>query len=455
MSRIFNSESVNSDTITVGAQALVVSDTGPVGIGTDQPVYKLDVRSSGATTLRVSRIGSVGDAPSIVLEEGNSTLGSGSQTSISTKNGDLIFSSNSLERLFIDNNGSIGINDSSPVTVVGYGRALNISDNNGGTLILKDSNTTTNYKIKWFSSVDGVLIYGRSNDDGSSPVTQLTIDHTGNLSLKVGGSYMRLAYDSSDSYSSTLGWNWINLGNNGANDIIAGKTASGGFLRFYVNNTTDVTASNTSNGTLALTINSTNLDVNTSHSLSFGSATRQMINLWSTSYGIGVQSGTTYFRSGQRFSWFVGGVHSVTENDAGTGGTSVMTLTSTGLGLGSSPSYKLHVVGDSYVNGAYRGVIQRGSYGSISIRGVTNTYAGIDFTDSAATFMVRTDGLNGVYQNDSYWNWYWSPGNPGTLTVGNVPWARLTDVPSNSLGNRTISSSTPAGGSNGDIWYQV
>src|SRR5262249_49947676 len=31
-------------------------------------------------------------------------------------------------------------------------------------------------------------------------------------------------------------------------------------------------------------------------SLSFGSTTRQMINLWGTSYGIGVQGYTTYFR---------------------------------------------------------------------------------------------------------------------------------------------------------------
>lgn len=62
--------------------------------------------------------------------------------------------------------------------------------------------------------------------------------------------------------------------------------------------------------------------------LSFGSATRQMINLWSTSYGIGVQSSTTYFRSDGRFSWFRGGVHSDSQNNAGTGGTVAMTLDS-------------------------------------------------------------------------------------------------------------------------------
>jgi len=68
-----------------------------------------------------------------------------------------------------------------------------------------------------------------------------------------------------------------------------------------------------------------------SASLYFGSLTRQMVNLFGTSYGIGVQSGTVYERSPTRFSWFQGGVHSNTQNDPGTGGTVLMTLTSSGL----------------------------------------------------------------------------------------------------------------------------
>lgn len=65
--------------------------------------------------------------------------------------------------------------------------------------------------------------------------------------------------------------------------------------------------------------------------LYFGSNTRQMINLWGTSHGIGVQSSTTYFRSSSRFSWFAGGVHSESQNNPGTGGSVLMTLTSGGL----------------------------------------------------------------------------------------------------------------------------
>jgi hypothetical protein len=74
----------------------------------------------------------------------------------------------------------------------------------------------------------------------------------------------------------------------------------------------------------AVTFNG-NVNVGTSASLLFGSQTRQMINLWGTQYGIGVQSNTSYFRSDGRFSWFRGGTHNDAQNNPG-GGTVAMTL---------------------------------------------------------------------------------------------------------------------------------
>lgn len=62
----------------------------------------------------------------------------------------------------------------------------------------------------------------------------------------------------------------------------------------------------------------------------FGSTTRQMLNLWSTTYGVGVQASTTYFRSGGGFAWFLAGVHSNTQNDPGAGGTLLARITSNG-----------------------------------------------------------------------------------------------------------------------------
>ena len=70
-------------------------------------------------------------------------------------------------------------------------------------------------------------------------------------------------------------------------------------------------------------------------SLFCGTQTRQMLNLWSTNYGIGVQSLTMYFRvdsfgSGGGFAWYKGGSHSDSQYNPGAGGTLMMHLDSSG-----------------------------------------------------------------------------------------------------------------------------
>jgi hypothetical protein len=68
----------------------------------------------------------------------------------------------------------------------------------------------------------------------------------------------------------------------------------------------------------------------------FGAQTRQMLNLWGTAYGIGVQGSTLYFRSDSNagpnggFIWYKGGVHNDSYLNAG-GGTELMHLVSGGL----------------------------------------------------------------------------------------------------------------------------
>ncbi|GAB2940123.1 hypothetical protein GCM10027048_00460 [Hymenobacter coalescens] len=68
--------------------------------------------------------------------------------------------------------------------------------------------------------------------------------------------------------------------------------------------------------------------------LGFGTSTRQMIDLWGTAYGIGVQDGTQYYRSGEAFAWYAGGAHSNTQFDTG-GGTQQMVLKNGRLGIGT------------------------------------------------------------------------------------------------------------------------
>ena len=62
----------------------------------------------------------------------------------------------------------------------------------------------------------------------------------------------------------------------------------------------------------------------------FGNTTRQMLNLWDSVYGVGVQNDTLYTRSDGGFAWFNDGIHSNTPNDAGTGGTVLMRLDASG-----------------------------------------------------------------------------------------------------------------------------
>ncbi len=75
----------------------------------------------------------------------------------------------------------------------------------------------------------------------------------------------------------------------------------------------------------------------TNTSLYFGTQTRQMLNLWGTQYGIGVQSSTVYFRtdnaSGSQngFAWYKGGTHNDAAQNAGAGGATMMKLDGTGL----------------------------------------------------------------------------------------------------------------------------
>ncbi len=69
---------------------------------------------------------------------------------------------------------------------------------------------------------------------------------------------------------------------------------------------------------------------NVGGSLGFGSATRQMLNLWGTVYGMGVQNNTLYQRSDGNFAWFLGGSHTNASGLPGFGGRRQMLLSDNG-----------------------------------------------------------------------------------------------------------------------------
>jgi hypothetical protein len=120
----------------------------------------------------------------------------------------------------------------------------------------------------------------------------------------------------------------------------------------------------------------------------FGAQTRQMLNLWQTLYGVGVQDNTLYFRTGSDFCWFRGGVHDNSRSNPG-GGALVMKLADTG---------ELSVPGTLVATNA---VVT----GTLSVQGAQNVVKVQTFTravrnagrDIPATWSIAFAGFAEVY----------------------------------------------------------
>ena len=78
---------------------------------------------------------------------------------------------------------------------------------------------------------------------------------TFNNGITLGGSNetLKLLYNNTANYRGNLGWAYLQLGNNGNNDLVAGNTATGGAFRFFTNNTNDIAGDGSPNGTIAAT----------------------------------------------------------------------------------------------------------------------------------------------------------------------------------------------------------
>jgi H-type lectin domain/Family of unknown function (DUF6519) len=102
----------------------------------------------------------------------------------------------------------------------------------------------------------------------------------------------------------------------------------------------------------ALVVDATGNSNIASGSLFFGATVRQMINLWSTGYGIGVQNGTLYFRTDKNVAFYKTGKHTNTELDAG-GGSPMLVIKDGNVGIGTNkPTAKLQVSGGAIMPAA-------------------------------------------------------------------------------------------------------
>ena len=82
--------------------------------------------------------------------------------------------------------------------------------------------------------------------------------------------------------------------------------------------------------------------------VTFGSTARQTIDIYSNTYGIGMQTDAQYYRSPSSFAWFKGGSHNTSKFNAGQNGSVSMVIDQNAkVGINtSSPESQLHVNGD-------------------------------------------------------------------------------------------------------------
>jgi len=281
---------------------LAAKADGKVGIGVFSPTSPLHIEgadfSSGTAyikqtvatntpTLFIEQVGQGGNGGTnqgLLIKVDGQNAGAGNIIRAIGTNSNLNGGAD-IEALTVQNSGKVGIGTASPGAYLHVFKAG--SANDGMVPLIKvqtDTNNTTGdgsgieFHGKYLggewgfgkiggansgANYGGALEFHTNSGNGSGVSTAFTkkmaIDHLGNLDLVTDGANLKIYYNAAGLYSANLGWRHLQLGNNGANYLVAGATATGGDLTFVVNNTTDLSTNNGSshNGTVAMHIDST------------------------------------------------------------------------------------------------------------------------------------------------------------------------------------------------------
>jgi len=313
--------------------------------------------NSGSGSFAFSSLISVGGAPqSITTADVN---GDGRADAITANYGDSTLS-------VLTNNGSGGFALASSPAVGSGPYSVTAGDVNGdGKVDLISPNINDSTLSVLTNSGSGGFVLASSPSGGAFPVSVAAADVSGDgkvdlASVRASGNAISVLFNTptfTGSFTGSFAGNGSELTSlNAAN--LTGSVPSASLTSVPAGSLTGTIAdARLSANVPRLNANQTFTGNNTiapPASLSFGSGTRQMLNLYDTLYGIGVQNSRLYFRTAfggtDGFAWFKSGAHSDTTDDPGLGGSTLMTLDANRLfvnaavGLGTAnPATKLHL----------------------------------------------------------------------------------------------------------------
>ena len=115
------------------------------------------------------------------------------------------------------------------------------------------------------SNINNKFLVTTGGDVGigvTSPSQKLHV--VGNVFLNAGSAYIA-SYNNTTNYQGAMRWSGLQLGNNGTNRIVAGRTATGGSFQFWTNNTNDASDHTvTPNGIMTMSmLNTGNVGIGT------------------------------------------------------------------------------------------------------------------------------------------------------------------------------------------------
>ena len=248
-----------------GAEAMRIDSSGNVGIGTTSPDAKLEVAVGDNGGINIEQT-SANIQGRLAFRDSDGTIAG--QIAYDHNDNKLRIFTNEAERLRIDSSGNVGIGNTSP------NRKLDVKGSNAGGNFLalslwnestNTSDSSTSIDIPVFNGADGLKIKQQTSSSQNYNCSILTQQSTASLILGSGANTERLRIDSSGNLlvgattansvlpSATRGYVQIN----GSNDSALAFTSGGTLGGYIYNSSGEFRIANYSNNYLSFYTNNT------------------------------------------------------------------------------------------------------------------------------------------------------------------------------------------------------